>query len=142
HFDREDIIFTKEFAHRAAMAIENARLYKEAQQVITSKNDFIAMVSHELKTPVTSLKIYMQILEKKLDSVHKGERKQFEKMENQLDQLTSLIDELLDFSRIQRKKLVYHKEIFVIGGLVQDITRTMQQSTDTHKIILQGTSSK
>lgn len=137
-FTKNNILYAQELANRAAIAIENARLYRQAQQVIASKDDFIAMVSHELKTPVTSLSIYAQVLQKKFIKKDQDAYEQITKMNNQLQQVTNLITELLDLSRLQRKKLTYNKNYFPIQPFLQETVATMQQTTTAHRILLQG----
>lgn len=141
-FSKNEILVAQELASRAALAIENARLYKEAQQVIASKDDFIAMASHELKTPITSVSIYAHVLQNKFFQKDKATYMQITKMNGQLQQVTNLINELLELSRMQHKRLTYHKTAFAIYPFVKEIISTMQQTTSAHAIVLNGTTKK
>ena len=100
------------------------------------KEEFISIASHELKTPVTSLKAYAQILE---DSFLKAKDKKsaelLEKMNNQVDRLTALITNLLDFTRIQGDKLNLKEEKYNINDLITEIVEEMQRTTRAHKMI-------
>lgn len=93
------------------------------------KDEFISMASHELKTPLTSLKVYTQLLQKYSD---KAPRDHVNKMHKQIDKLTQLISELLDLSRIQLGKLEYHNEVFDLVQLVQEIVDNVKSTTKVH----------
>jgi PAS domain S-box-containing protein len=98
------------------------------------KDEFIGITSHELKTPVTSMKIFAQVLQKKF--VKAGDLKSaslLEKMDLQLDKLTSLITDLLDVTRIETGKFSFENEVFDLNTLISEIVEEMQRTT-THKI--------
>src|SRR5207245_2185825 len=59
---REDLAFTEEVAARAALAVDNVRLYREAQETSRLKDEFLATLSHELRTPLTSVLAWMWML--------------------------------------------------------------------------------
>ena len=99
------------------------------------KEEFISIASHELKTPVTSVKAYAQILE---DSFIKARDKRsaelLEKMNHQVDRLTALITDLLDFTRIQGEKLQLREEKYNINELISEVVEEMQRTTRVQKI--------
>ena len=65
-FDEADLALTIELAARAATAVENTRLFAKAQEAVRVREDFLAIASHELRTPVTSLRLQVQIVERAL----------------------------------------------------------------------------
>jgi signal transduction histidine kinase len=78
------------------------------------KEEFISIASHELKTPVTSLKAYTQILEDVfIKAKDKKSAELLDKMNKQVDRLTTLITDLLDFTRIQGERLELREEIII-----------------------------
>ena len=96
----------------------------ELKELDKQKDYFISMASHELKTPVTSIKGYLQLLQKIYGS--NGDaflKNSLTIADRQVDTLTRLITELLDLSKIKTGNLSLHKEAFDLGGL---LTETIQ----------------
>ncbi|MEP6616357.1 MAG: ATP-binding protein [Ginsengibacter sp.] len=101
------------------------------------KDNFIAMASHELKTPVTSIKAYAQILEQMF--LQKGDHKEAEmvnRMDGQINKLNNLISDLLNITRINSGRLEYHRTSFDLNHLVNEIIEELQRTTVTHKFIV------
>jgi len=67
HYGREHLQVAMELSHRAALALDNARLFRQAQESIRSRDDLMRMVSHEVLTPLTSLNLQLQMLTRHLD---------------------------------------------------------------------------
>jgi PAS domain S-box-containing protein len=100
------------------------------------KDDFIGIASHELKTPVTSIKAYTQILERML--LKKGETVEagmISKMDSQINRLTSLIGDLLDVTKINSGKLQFNDRNFDFNELVQEIIEDLQRTTEQHQLV-------
>lgn len=103
------------------------------------KDEFMSMASHELKTPITSIKAYTQILGKTLKSCGNKEAvRHIEKMEMQVNKLTSLICDLLDVSKIQQGKLDFKPEIFDFDKFLHEVIDNVQSTVSSHKILLDG----
>lgn len=100
------------------------------------KNEFISIASHELKTPVTSIKAYAQILQQYFSRDDKSNYYLI-KMNAQVDRLTSLVNDLLDVSKIQSGKLKLVKEKVDITELVNDVSEQLQLNSK-HQIIVQA----
>jgi len=106
------------------------------KQLQTQKDNFLGIASHELKTPLTSLKLYTQFIEKNL--VRQNDFKNAEvarKMDDQIDHLTGLISDLLDVTKIQNGKIQLNESYFDFDQLTEEIVAE-QQMTSRHKIIL------
>lgn len=105
------------------------------------KDDFMSMASHELKTPVTSIKGYTQLLIRKFEREGMHEPVAYlTRMDHQIDKLTRLIRDLLDVSKIQRGKLDYEETPIDIDALVRETIESVQQTTTTHILVLHSTS--
>src|SRR5207248_4847935 len=125
----------EELESRADLAIQNARLYTEAQNAIGIRDDFISIASHELKTPVTSLKMYTQVLQKQL--AKKGEEslsRSLAKMDAQLNKLTALIGDLLNVSKFELGRLEFQEETFDLNEVVKETIEAIQPTTTKHTI--------
>jgi signal transduction histidine kinase len=103
------------------------------------KDEFISMASHELKTPVTSLKGFAYILQNRLKKRDDEESLRFlASFNKQLNKLTKLINDLLDISRVQQGKLNYQEELFDLDALVQETIENLQAGTSTHQLLFEG----
>lgn len=101
------------------------------------KDDFINMASHELKTPLTSMLLYLQLLKGQIEK--RGDDQEMTMMGRILDQterLQSLVRDLLDVSRIQTGKLTFHKEKVRIDTIIEEIVEVLQKTTSKQKIII------
>lgn len=107
------------------------------------KDDFISMASHELRTPITSLKLYAELVNGRLKEKKFAESKKYlSKLNDQIYKLTSLVIDLLDVTRIQSGKLQIVKEPFNINLLIADIVEMLQRTTEIHVFIVKGRSRK
>ncbi|MEP6616515.1 MAG: PAS domain S-box protein [Ginsengibacter sp.] len=101
------------------------------------KDQFISIASHELKTPVTSIKAFTQILEMKfLREGNIDAADLLSRMNRQIDKLTRLIIDLLDVTKIERGQLIFDEANFDFNDLVGEIVEEMQQTTQNHLIEL------
>jgi len=128
-------------ATQAAIALENARLYEEIKKLNARKDDFIGLASHELKTPVTSLSGYLQIINRRLpsDDVNKPF---IEKALAQINKLSGLISDLLDVSKIETGQLPLSFTGFDLLHLAKEVIEVMQFSTKTHRLTLDSNINK
>jgi len=120
---------------------EQKRLISERKELDRRKDEFISMASHELKTPITSLKGFLSLFKRRL-ATH-GDEKELHylaRMDAQVDKLTKLIGDLLDISKMRTGQLVYREERFGMDELVQEIVENVQGTTQTHHLILEGQS--
>jgi two-component system sensor histidine kinase VicK len=105
------------------------------KQMQKQKANLLAIASHELKTPVTTIKAYAQLVESILES--DGETVALpliKKMGSQVDKLTALIENLLNITKIQEGKLAYNETIFDFNEMVREVIEDMQVTCVTHHI--------
>ncbi|WP_432712511.1 ATP-binding protein [Pedobacter sp.] len=108
----------------------------EQKQDEIRKNDFIAMVSHELKTPLTSLKAYVQLMAfKAKQSGDAFTVKSLSKIDGQVNKMNNMIRSFLDLSRLEAGKLNLSKEYFKIDVLVNEIIEEVALTDKTHTIL-------
>lgn len=125
--DQFNVQLAEELARRIALSFENSRLYQISQKAIELRNDFLSIASHELNTPITSLKFQLQILQKTLtkenDKVVLVDKfsKSLTSSIKQVDRLINLVQVLLDVSYIQSGKLMLAFEEFDICEVVDEV---------------------
>jgi PAS domain S-box-containing protein len=118
------------------LAFEDVTERERLQHV---KDEFIGIASHELKTPVTSVKGFTQLL---LNRFKKQGDEQavhiLSRMDRQLTILTTLINDLLDVTRLQTGKLSQRAAVFNLADLVQETVQDIQAITLTHRLVFAG----
>jgi PAS domain S-box-containing protein len=122
-----DAPLAQELAHRAAMAIDNARLYNEAQTAIRVRDDFLSIASHELRTPLTPLRLQIQDL---LERSRTGRLAALpperltawlESASRQIDRVARLVSNLLDVTRILGGRVVLEREETDLVAVVREV---------------------
>ena len=119
---------------RARQYMEKAA---EAQAALQQqKEEFLGIASHELKTPVTSLKAYSQFVESTLRKDGLVQQAALVgKMSNQINRLQNLISDLLDVTKVNAGKLQFNEAYFDFEQMLQDVIEDLQRITKTHEII-------
>lgn len=116
----------------AASIINDITKLKELER---QKDEFIGIASHELRTPVTSIKAYGQALKSQFSK--KGDLKVvglLEKMDSQINKLTNLIGDLLDVTKIQSGRLEFNREYFDFNKMVSEVVDEIQFTSNSHKL--------
>jgi PAS domain S-box-containing protein len=102
------------------------------------KDEFISIASHEMKTPLTSTKVYLQLLEMTLDSGSDEALSMVKKALNSVNRLNNLINELLDVNKIQYGKLNYNITIFDFNKMVDDTIEDQRNASPDYMITKKG----
>jgi PAS domain S-box-containing protein len=123
-FDPSDIALVVDIGQRAALAVENARLYAAAQQAIRVREEFLSIASHELRTPLSALELQVQsfqiqIAKKTIDVPRVAAKAAV--IRRQVDRLARLISEMLDVSRIDAGRLELTIDDVDLGDLVREV---------------------
>jgi len=129
------------FANEAAIAIENARLYKDASTVGALreadrlKTELLANVSHDLRTPLTSIKGYSTTILRHYQKLTDDEKRDFLKeIDMASDRLTELIENLLQLSKLEAGGFRMNKEPLAIDNLIANAMEDMQQKAQDNLI--------
>jgi signal transduction histidine kinase len=128
-FSVEEQQLAEELARRAALSVDNARLYREAQDAVRLRDEFLSIASHELRTPLTPLHLKLQMLHRQVTAaVHGGapmppERlaESLEVVQRQVGKLTALVDNLLDVSRITAGRMRLQVEDMDLATVAAEI---------------------
>jgi PAS domain S-box-containing protein len=119
-------------APQAAVAVENAKLYEEIKTLNNRKDEFIGVAGHELRTPITTIKGYLQLMEEHAESTV---TKDFlGKALRQVNKLNRLVSDLLDVSKIQAGKLQYNIIACRLLPLIRESVETAHQIYPSHAI--------
>ena len=132
-FTKEHETLISGVSSQASVALDNAKLYEEIQRLNSKKDEFIGLASHELKTPMTSLNGYLQIIDRSLNDEDRN-KPFIKKALAQIDKLSALISDLLDVSKIEAGKLPFSYTGFSLTQLVDEVVDLMQYSTKTHNL--------
>jgi GAF domain-containing protein len=116
-YDEYDFGAARELAHRAAVAIENAQLVQELKEADRRKDEFLAVLAHELRNPLAPVRNAIEIL-RATQSPSPQLQWTHDVIDRQVRQMTRLVDDLLDVSRITRGKIELRKEPIEISAAV------------------------
>lgn len=130
----EDLTMAEDLARDAALAVDNARLYQEAQEALRLRDEFLSIASHELKSPLTSVRMHTQMLQR---AVQRGDLARLEPErvlqtleadDRQIKRITTLIDQLLDVSRIAAGRLDLEREEMDLASLVREVATRFEDT--------------
>lgn len=123
----EDRAFAEALADRAALAADNARLYREAQEANHAKTDFLAVISHELRTPLTSIITCAELLESGiLGELTEEQGAQLDHIVGSANALLGLIEEILAFSRVEAGGEEVRFEVVRLGPFVRQVAALIE----------------
>jgi PAS domain S-box-containing protein len=125
----------RDISEQLAAQEERARLYEQVKTLNDKKDEFIGLASHELKTPLTSISGYLQILSTMVTS----EKSQLfvAKTRQQVKKLSALVSDLLDVSKIEAGKLQLSHERFDIRLLVDDAIELLSYGNNHYQLLLE-----
>lgn len=112
---------------------------KRTSEMSDERNEFIAVASHEFKTPLTCLKAYNELINLSIQEKNYDEAKLYSgKIGTFVNRLTNITNDLLEVSRIQSGKVQYNLEVLDVQKLLSDAMSILSPITPSHKIILRG----
>lgn len=118
-------------------AVAVASDISELQRLEQQKDEFLSVASHELKTPITSIKGLTQMAMRRLKRAGQPElAASFQIVDDQINRLIHLVNDLLDVSRIQTGRMEMYFELFDLAGLVRGASEAMQATTERHHLIV------
>jgi len=121
----------------ASVALENARLYSEAQEANRLKDEFLAVLSHELRTPLNAILGYARLLRSRLlpaDQIERG----LETLERNARWLTQIVDDVLDVSRIISGKIRLDVQTVDLTAVINNAVATIQPAADAKGVHVQA----
>jgi signal transduction histidine kinase len=128
-YGRSTLMLAEELGRRAALALDNARLYRATQEAVEIRDEFLSIASHELKTPLTSVSLQLQRLERRARQQATSPEPDAQLLTlfgRQIERLNSLVTQLLDVSLIQAGRLRLDREAFDMTALVRDVITELE----------------
>ncbi|WP_437541156.1 AAA family ATPase [Sorangium sp. So ce367] len=128
-----DLWLAEELASRAALALDNSRLFTEAKEAIEHRDEFLLVASHELNTPLTSLKIQAHLLARLLPRYRRAEvaperiDAALQLLDRQIARLGHLVNELLDVTRLNAGRLALAPAPVDLAALASEVVERMSQ---------------
>ncbi len=134
-----ELALAEELAARCALAVDNARLYQAVQQAMETRDQFLAGAAHDLKTPLTAVRGYAQLLIRQLSRMDGPQAEKCTGEARQIVQsavkMQALIDQLLDVARLQSgQPLELFPSMMDLVALARQVADEHQQATRRHQI--------
>jgi signal transduction histidine kinase len=133
-FDASDVELAGELARRAALAVDNARSYLEAQQAIRIRDQVLATVSHDLRNPLSAIRLIASML--RGSHPEPAMRQELDLVIGAVDRMKRLIDDMIDTSFIQSGRLKIERRAIDPVSLVVEVVHTYQASAWNKRIAL------
>lgn len=137
-YGAEDLAFAQDLARRAAMAIDNARLYARAESAIGARDQFLSLASHELRTPITSIAGFAELLERRAahaEALTERDHRALQLIYEQSNRLTQLINSMLDLSRIELGQFSIERAPVDLNGLTRKTIDAVRLTLERHQLV-------
>jgi PAS domain S-box-containing protein len=130
-YGAEDVAMGQELAYRVSTALEGARLFQDSRRAVRLRDEFLAVASHELKTPLTPLRLHLQGLRRVVEG-GEGQPVEAERVlravkgcEAQVRKLAGLVNDLLDVTRLAKGRLPLHLELVDLLAVTRDVVEQL-----------------
>jgi PAS domain S-box-containing protein len=120
-YDARSLMLAEELARRAALAIDNARLYRTSEQATRSRDEVLRIVAHDLRTPLQAITLSAQTLLKRLPEESGTERKPLHTIQRAVARADRLIQDLLDIARIEAGRISVERRPEVLAPLLKEV---------------------
>jgi signal transduction histidine kinase len=135
HYTQCDLALAQAFARHAAAALVNARRYKDAQEGMRAREQFLSIAAHELKTPLTTLLGSIEHLQRRISRMDQAqERDQHitQRIRDQTIRLTQMVDSLLDIARVDGGRLYLVRAPLDLAALMRRLVAELQPTSRQH----------
>jgi signal transduction histidine kinase len=141
-YDADDLATVEDLARRAGLAIDHARLYREAQRAIRARDEFLSVAAHELRTPITSLLGFAQLVRRQLAGTAPLNPlvadQALAAIDRQSARLRLLIGRLLDVSRLETGRLALDRRPADLVALAAGVVADARVRTGRHALRLEA----
>lgn len=144
-YDALDLAYAEELARRAALAADNARLYRAAQAAVQEREALLSVASHELKSPLTALLGYARLLQSRLavqDAIRERDHRALAAIVEQGERLERMLNTLLDVSRLEAGRLIIARAPVDLNAvarrMVEEARTAIANEPDPHLVTFTG----
>jgi PAS domain S-box-containing protein len=133
NYGSADLALAEELVRRAGLAVDNARLFREAREALKARDEFLSMASHDLRAPLTSLRLQLQAVRRDLRPGSDGTRSpeklvtRVESMERQTERMLHMMDALLDITQMTAGRLELKRQKLDLVELVRGAVATLDE---------------
>ncbi|MEN8242279.1 MAG: GAF domain-containing protein [Chloroflexota bacterium] len=137
-YDDATMDFLTRLSDHASIAISNAQLYAEVQRANVAKSDFVSFVSHELKTPMTSIRGYADLLAAgSVGEVSEAQMDFLNTIRTNIQRMATLVSDLADVSRIEAGRLSLEFASVSLGEIVDEVMRSTKAMLDEKQLVME-----
>ncbi|HEX4462798.1 MAG TPA: GAF domain-containing sensor histidine kinase [Polyangia bacterium] len=136
-YDADDLAMLEDLAHRASLALENARLYQAAQQAVRVREDLLAIVSHDLRSPLSAVSMAAALLTRSAGAPDPVRLTKYaDTIKRSTERMEALIRDLLSFASIEAGHLVIEPKPTLVDDLLRDVLELMQPIAASKQVAL------
>jgi PAS domain S-box-containing protein len=136
HFTEDDLALAEELGHRAAMAIDNARLYRATQDAVRDRQDILAMVSHDLRTPLNTVAMAAASLLEGRSELCPADRHIVELVGRSAKRMERMTNDLLDVASIEAGHLAIDARPVAVTTILHETLEVMNASAAARSVEL------
>jgi signal transduction histidine kinase len=136
-FTTEDMDVLMMLASQASIAITNAILYERTKELDRLKSEFVAVVSHEVRTPITSIKGSLELLsDERFHKLPAPQKELLSICQANTERLISLINDILDFSKLESSKLSLNLEPMEVDGVLSEAVENIRSLAAQKEVVI------
>jgi signal transduction histidine kinase len=134
-YEAFEFVLAQDLAQRAAYALANARLYREANEANRAKSDFLAVMSHELRTPLNAVMGYTDLLEAGVSGpLNDRQKEQLGRIGESSRHLLRIVDEILSYARLEAGRAELQLELVSIAAVLQDVAMMIKPQLERKQL--------
>jgi PAS domain S-box-containing protein len=138
-YDADDRVLAVELARRAALAVDNARLYRQAREAVAARDEVLSVVSHDLGNPLSAIRVSARVLDRLLDAGDiESARSQLGGIRGAGLQMERLIRDLLEIRRIETGRLRLVRRPESVRQLVEDAASSLREVAEEQGIVIES----
>jgi NtrC-family two-component system sensor histidine kinase KinB len=135
-FSEDDLQFANRLAERSVVPIRNAQLYEQVKRANEAKSQFVSMVAHELKVPMTSIMGYARLLEMTDGPIDETKKGFLKTINSNVDRMTKTVNDLLDISRIETGRLKLEMDAVSVLTIIDDTLASLRGAIENKGLAL------